>query len=183
MGLFVLFEGVEGCGKSTQARALKRRLSDLGFPVVAVKEPGDTDVGRVVRKLLKHRLEIKLNPLTELFLFAVARSQLVAEVIRPALEAGHIVVCDRYTESTLAYQGYGRGLDLESIATTNRIATGGVRPDLIVLPDLDVETGLVRKGSKTTDDRFEREEISFHQRVRQGYLEIAATEPERWLVV
>ena len=183
MGLFILFEGVEGCGKSTQVRALQRRLSKLGVPVLTVKEPGSTSIGRVARKLLKHRLEIEINPVTELLLFAVARSQLVTEIIRPALERDQIVICDRYSESTLAYQGYGRGVDLETIHTINTIATGGLRPDLIILPDIDVHEGLKRKGAKQTNDRFEREEISFHQRVRQGYLEMARAEPNRWLVL
>jgi len=182
MGLFVLFEGVEGSGKSTQARALNRRLSKLGLPVILVEEPGGTAVGRVVRKLLKHRLEIELSPLTELFLFAVARTQLVSEVIRPALDQGHIVICDRYTESTVAYQGYGRGLDLETIRSINNIATGGLRPDIIFLLDLEAQDGLSRKGSAVIKDRFEQEAISFHRRVRQGYLDMANADPDHWLV-
>ena len=183
MSLFVLFEGVEGSGKSTQARALKRRLSGLGIPVILVKEPGGTAVGRVVGRLLKHKLEIEINPLTELLLFAASRAQLVTEVIRPALDQNHIVICDRYAESTLAYQGYGRGLDLKTIEVINNIASGGLRPDLIVLLDLEVKEGLRRKGATAMNDRFEREEISFHQRVRQGYLEMANADPEQWLVV
>jgi dTMP kinase len=183
MGLFILFEGIEGSGKSTQARVLNRRLSRLGLPVTLVKEPGGTAVGRVVRKLLKHRLEIELDPLTELFLFAVARAQLVTEVIRPALDQGHIVICDRYTESTVAYQGYGRGLDLKIIRSINNIATGGLRPDIIFLLDLEVEDGLRRKGSGVTRDRFEQEEVAFHRRVRQGYLNMANADPDRWLVI
>ncbi|MBT4513020.1 MAG: dTMP kinase [Chloroflexi bacterium] len=183
MGLFILFEGVEGCGKSTQARALEKRLSKLGVPVIRVKEPGSTSIGRVARKLLKHRLEIEINPVTELLLFAVARSQLVAEIIRPALERDQIVICDRYSESTLAYQGYGRGVDLDTIHTINNIATGGLRPDLIILPDIDVHEGLKRKGAKQSTDRFEREEISFHHRVRQGYLDMSSAEPNRWLIL
>lgn len=148
-----------------------------------VKEPGGTAVGDVVRKLLKHRLEIELNPLTELFLFAVARAQLVAEVIRPALDQNRIVLCDRYTESTLAYQGYGRGLDLETIQSINSIATGGLRPDIIFLLDLDVKDGLQRKGAAITKDRFEQEEIPFHRRVRQGYVTMANADPDRWRVL
>ena len=183
MGSFILFEGVEGSGKSTQARALTRRLSSLGLPVLLVKEPGGTSIGRVVKRLSKHRLDIELNPLTELLLFAVSRAQLVEEVIRPALDRNHIVICDRYAESTLAYQGYGRGLDLKTIEVVNNIATGGLRPDLIVLLDLEVEKGLHRKRSAAKSDRFEREEISFHRRVRQGYLEMANANPAHWLVV
>ncbi len=183
MSLFITFEGIEGCGKSTQSKALKRRLSRRGFPVLLVKEPGSTAVGRVARRLLKHKLEIDLDPATELFLFEVARAQLVAEVIRPALKEDRIVICDRYGESTLAYQGYGRGLDLEMIRSINEVATGGLQPDLIILPDLDVGEGLRRKGAASDKDRFEREEISFHRRVREGYLEMAHADAERWLLI
>jgi dTMP kinase len=183
MGLFILFEGIEGSGKSTQARALNRRLSRLGLPVTLVKEPGGTAVGRVVRRLLKHRLEIELDPLTELFLFAVARAQLVADVIRPALDQDKIVICDRYAESTVAYQGYGRGLDLGIVRSINNIATEGLRPDIIFLLDLEVEDGLRRKGSGVTRDRFEQEEVAFHRRVRQGYLNMANADPDHWLVI
>jgi len=183
MSLFILFEGVEGSGKSTQAQTLKRHLVKLGLPVVLVKEPGSTAVGNASRKLLKHRLDIRIDPVTELLLFSAARSQLVAEVIRPALAKDQIVICDRYAESTLAYQGYGRGLDLNTIRTINEISSGGLRPDLIILPDIDVEEGLSRKGTAATNDRFERETISFHHRVRKGYLEMAKKEPDRWFVV
>jgi len=183
MSLFILFEGVEGSGKSTQAKALKRRFVKLGLPVVLVKEPGSTAVGSASRRLLKHRLDIRIDPVTELLLFNAARSQLIAEVIRPALDKDQIVICDRYAESTLAYQGYGRGLDPNTIRTINEIATGGLRPDLIILPDIDVEEGLSRKGTAATNDRFEREDISFHRRVRQGYLEMGREEPDRWFVI
>ena len=148
-----------------------------------VKEPGTTTVGQVARRLLKHKLEIELDPATELFLFEVARSQLVAEVIRPALQQNQIVICDRYGESTLAYQGYGRGVDLETIRSINEVATGGLHPDLIFLPDIDVNEGLRRKGVASAKDRFEREEISFHRRVRAGYLEMAHADSEQWLIV
>lgn len=183
MSLFISFEGVEGCGKSTQAEILNRRLSDSNLSVVMVKEPGGTPVGRVVEEVLKQRIDIPVSPVTELLLFAASRAQLVCEVIRPALDRKQIVVCDRHAESTLAYQGYGRGLDLKTIETVNMIATSGLRPDLIVLLDMDVQEGLRRKGSPVARDRFEEEEIPFHLRVRQGYLEMAITEPERWLVI
>ena len=158
-------------------------MYSLGFPVLLVKEPGSTAIGRVVEGLLKRRLNIEINPLSELFLFAVSRAQLVADVVRPALDQNHIVICDRYAGSTLAYQGYGRGLDLKIIGTINDIATGGLRPDLIVLLDLEVEEGLRRKGSTVINDRFEQEEIPFHHRVRQGYLEMANADPECWMVI
>ena len=183
MGLFITFEGIEGCGKSTQSKSLKRRLVRRGFPVLLVKEPGTTAVGRVARQLLKHKLEIELDPTTELLLFEVARAQLVAEIIRPALQKNQIVICDRYGESTLAYQGYGRGVNLETIQNINQVATAGLSPDIIILPDLDVKEGLQRKGSASINDRFEREEISFHQRVREGYLQMAQNNSERWLLI
>lgn len=181
--MFVLFEGVEGGGKTTQARRLYRHLRRHGVPVILVREPGGTAVGNAARKILKHKLDIEIDPITELLLFAASRAQLVSEVIRPALQEGQVVICDRYAESTLAYQGYGRGLDLETIRTINRIATGGLHPHLIVLLDLDPEHGLRRKGSHTANDRFEREEIEFHRRVRRGYLEMAGAEPGRWMVI
>jgi len=183
VGLFVLFEGVEGSGKSTQARALRRRLSGSGFPVLLVKEPGGTAIGDKVGRLLKHGLEIGIHSLTELLLFNASRAQLVAEVIRPALDQNYIVISDRYTESTLAYQGYGRGLDIETIKRINNVATGELRPDIIVLLDMEVEEGLRRKGRAAARDRFEREEIAFHRRVRQGYLEMANADPEHWLLI
>jgi len=183
MGLFITFEGIEGCGKSTQSKALKNRFLRRGIPVLLVKEPGSTAVGKVARQLLKHKLEIKLDPTTELFLFEVARAQLVSEVIHPALEKGINVICDRYGDSTLAYQGYGRGIDLDTIRHLNQIATGGLLPDLKILPDLDVIEGLKRKGKASAHDRFEREQTSFHQRVRVGYLEMTKNDPETWIVI
>ncbi len=151
--------------------------------MTAVAEPGSTAVGSAVRKLLKHRLEIDLYPITELFLFAVARAQLVAEIIRPALTQGHVVICDRYAYSTVAYQGYGRGLGLETIRSINDIATDGLHPDIVFLLDLKVEDGLDRKGTAVNKDRFEQEDVSFHRRVREGYLEIAKADPARWTVL
>lgn len=183
MSLFITFEGIEGSGKSTQSRALKKRFVRRGIPVLLVKEPGSTAVGKVTRRLLKHKLEIALDATTELFLFEVARAQLVSEIIRPSLEQGINVICDRYGDSTLAYQGYGRGLDLETIRQLNQIATGGLTPDLTILPDLDVEEGLKRKGKSSAQDRFEREKVSFHKKVREGYLEMARVLPEKWLIV
>lgn len=183
MAPFILFEGIEGSGKTTQARRLAGRLRRRGVPVVLVREPGSTVVGNATRRLLKHRLDVHPAPLTEVFLFAAARAQLVSEVIRPALESGRTVICDRYGESTLAYQGYGRGIAPDLIRTINGIATNQLRPDLIVLLDLKAEAGLRRKGASVDADRFEREDLDFHRRVRQGYLEMARQEPERWLVI
>lgn len=178
MSLFITFEGGEGSGKSTQARALHRHLLSMHIPAILTHEPGGTPVGKDVRSWLKFKG--KIVPSSELLFFTASRAQLVAEVIRPALKGESVVICDRYADSTIAYQGYGRGLALDLIEAANNIATGGLRPDLIVLLDLPVEQGLSRKRLK---DRFEREEITFHQRVRQGYLEMARKEPQRWLVV
>jgi len=179
LSLFIAFEGGEGSGKSTQARALYRRLSKQGLPAVLTHEPGGTALGNNMRRWLKWAKEI--SSLTEFLLFASSRAQLVAEVIGPALEKGAIVICDRYADSTTAYQGYGRGLDLGLIKTINNAATGGLRPNLVILLDTEAEKGLQRKRSKK--DRFEREELSFHQRVREGYLKMARNDPQRWLVV
>jgi dTMP kinase len=167
-------------GKSTQAKALFRKISRSGFPALLTKEPGGTTLGRALAKQLKQG-EMLISPFCELFLFAASRAQLTSEVIRPALEREEIVISDRFSDSTVAYQGYGRGLDLSLIEIVNNAATQGLRPDLIVLLDAEVEKGLGRKQFKK--DRFEREEIAFHQRVREGYLKMAAQEPERWFVV
>jgi len=180
--LFIVFEGGEGCGKSTQTRALYRRLSRDGFGAVLTREPGGTRLGERVRRYLKKTGETRISPLAELFLIATARAQLVREIIRPELEKGKTVICDRFTPSTLAYQGYGRGLDTDAIRHVNDIATDGMSPDLIVLLDIPVEAGLSRKKSKDRD-RFESESLSFHARVRRGYLDLAQADPGRWLVV
>ena len=182
MALFIVFEGGEGCGKSTQTRALLRRLSKDGFRAVLTREPGGTRLGERVRRFLKQTGETRISPLAELFLIATARAQLVSEIIRPELEKGKMVICDRFTPSTLAYQGYGRGLNTDSLREVNDIATDGMSPDLIVLLDIPIEDGLGRKKSKERD-RFESESLAFHARVRRGYLDMAKADPERWLVV
>ena len=182
MALFIVFEGGEGCGKSTQTRALYRRLSKDGFRAVLTREPGGTRLGERVRRYLKQTGETRISPLAELFLIATARAQLVSEIIRPELEKGKMVICDRFTPSTLAYQGYGRGLNTDALREVNDIATDGMSPDLIVLLDIPIEDGLGRKKSKERD-RFESESLAFHARVRRGYLDMAKADPERWLVV
>lgn len=178
MSLFITFEGGEGSGKSTQAGVLYRRLLKMGIPALLTHEPGGTPLGKQLRRWLKGEGEI--DPQTELLLFNASRAQLVSRVIRPALEKGTVVICDRFADSTTVYQGYGRGLDFALIEAVNNIATQGLRPDLTVLLDVTVEQGLDRKSLR---DRFEREEAAFHQRVRQGYLEMAKREPGRWLVI
>lgn len=182
MASFIVFEGGEGCGKSTQTRALYRRLSKDGFRAVLTREPGGTRLGERVRRHLKRTGETRISPLAELFLIATARAQLVSEVIRPELEKGKTVICDRFTPSTLAYQGYGRGLNTDALREVNDIATDGMSPDLIVLLDIPIEDGLGRKKSKERD-RFESESLAFHARVRRGYLDMAKADPGRWLVV
>jgi dTMP kinase len=177
--LFIVFEGGEGSGKSTQAKALEKQLRKLGYPVMHTHEPGGTLLGDKLRRWLKWGRGLTIK--TELLLFLASRSQLVSRVIRPALEEGYIVICDRFEPSTFAYQGYGRGMDLGLLATLNGLVTDGLKPDLIVLLDLQAEEGLARKKIKL--DCFEREESDFHQKVREGYLQMAAAEPERWMVV
>ena len=182
MSLFITFEGGEGCGKSVQAKALYRRLSQLAIPVLLTHEPGGTPLGKRLSHQLKWVDSMDIPPLTELLLFNASRAQLVTEVLRPNLENSINVICDRYADSTTAYQGYGRGLDLQMVKAVNKAATQGLEPNLTVLLDMPVEAGLARKRGKRRD-RFEQEEIAFHQRVREGYLKLATNDPERWLVI
>jgi dTMP kinase len=176
---FIVFEGGEGCGKSTQAKALEGQLRRLGFKAVLTHEPGGTLLGNKLRRWLKWGRGVTTQ--TELFLFLASRSQLVTKVIRPALERGEVVICDRFDASTFAYQGYGRGMDLAFLETINSFVTDGLSPDLVILLDLDVEKGLKRKRMRL--DCFEREEFAFHHRVRDAYLKLAAADPERWMVI
>ncbi len=176
---FIVFEGGEGCGKTTQAKALSNKLRKLGLPVVFTHEPGGTLLGNRLRRWLKWGRGVTIQ--TELYLFLASRSQLLHKVIRPALEKNYIVICDRFDPSTFAYQGYGRGMDLDFISIVNSFVTDGLSPGLIVLLDISVEEGLARKQMQL--DVFEREEFLFHQRVRDGYLKMAAADPERWMVV
>jgi len=181
LGLFITFEGGEGCGKSTQSRLLLKKLEQQNIPVVLTHEPGGTALGNELRKTLKRKRDSFISPQAELFLVAASRAQLVAEVIRPALQEGKVVICDRFTHSTMVYQGYGRGLDFTAIKMVNNMATRNLNPDLIILLDISPEQGLARKQS--LKDRFELEDLSFHRRVREGYVNMAAAEPDRWLVI
>jgi len=180
MSLFITFEGGEGCGKSVQTRALYKKLSQLAIPAVLTHEPGGTPLNKKIRDLLKRADDISISPLAELLLFNASRTQLIDEVIRPELEKGKVVICDRYTDSTIAYQSYGRGLDMETVRAVNDIATQGLKPDLTILLDISAQEGLARKKKR---DRFEQEDIAFHQRVREGYLQLAKEEPQRWLAI
>ena len=181
MSLFITFEGGEGCGKSTQARALSRKLRRHNIPVVLTHEPGGTVLGNRINRELKRKRDEPISPEAELLLFTASRAQLTAAVIRPALQGGKTVICDRFGDSTLAYQGYGRELGLSTAEMVNNLATQGLKPDLIILLDLPPEQGLARK--RNLKDRFELEDLSFHRRVREGYLKLAAADPDRWLVV
>ena len=181
MSLFIAFEGGEGCGKSTQTRLLLRRLERQGIPAILTHEPGGTALGNEIRRLLKKERGLPISSLAELFLFAASRVQLVDELIRPALEADKVVICDRFTYSTLVYQGYGRGLNLAAVDTINNMATGNLEPYLTILLDMPSEHGLERRRS--SKDRFELEDLSFHHRVRDGYLKIASAERDRWLLI
>jgi dTMP kinase len=179
-GLFITLEGGEGSGKSTLAGALASWLEERGYEVCLTREPGGTELGRLaVQQLLEG--DRSPAPLAELLLFAADRAQHVHEVIAPALAAGKIVVCDRFADSTLAYQGFGRGLDIGLIRRLNDEATGGLKPDLTLLLDLSPEAGLTREGAQL--DVTGREPVEFHQRVREGFLALARQEPKRFVVI
>ena len=181
MSLFIVFEGGEGCGKSSQTRILWRRLLRQNIPAILTHEPGGTALGNKLRRMLKRKEGLPISPEAELLLFAASRAQLVTEVIHPALQQGKIVICDRFSYSTLVYQGHGRGLKLPDIEMINNLAAQNLKPDVVILLDLLPEQGLARKSD--LGDRFELEKLSFHHRVREGYLKVAAFDPDRWLVV
>ena len=184
-GLFLSFEGGEGSGKSHQARRLADELTNAGRDVVLTREPGGTAAGERIREIVLHAKEIALGPEAQVLLYSTARAQNVREVIEPALNAGKIVIADRFYDSTLAYQGYGHGVPLEQIRAVTRLAVEGLVPDRTFLLDIPVETGLGRSGwrQRAQWDRFEVLEREFHERVRLGYLELARTEPGRYLVL
>jgi dTMP kinase len=187
-GRFITFEGIDGCGKTTQLRLLASALRNQGRAVTETVEPGGTEIGRQIRRILLDPANTAIHARTELLLYFASRAQNVEEVIRPALEAGQVVLCDRFTDSTLVYQGAGRGLDRESVLTLDRIACRGLRPSLTVLIDIDSETSLSRarrrneKGSGA-ESRIDDESMAFHERVRAGYMTLAAAEPERIVVI
>jgi len=183
LGFFITFEGIEGCGKSTQLELLKAHLERKGRAVLSVREPGGTLLGERVRSVLLNGTEERIDPWAELFLYEACRAQLVARVIRPALAEGKVVLCDRFFDSTLAYQGFGRGLDAGKIEGLNALATGGLVPDLTFLVDCAADVGLKRAWARINasagarEDRFEKEELAFHRRVREGFLAIAGAAP------
>jgi dTMP kinase len=190
-GKLITFEGIDGCGKSTQMRLLGQYLTERGVAVVSTREPGGTELGRKVRSALLDGGAGSVEPLAELLLYAADRAQHVRRVILPALSIGKVVLSDRFYDATTVYQGYARGFDLELVNQLNELATGGLKPDLTLLFDLDVETGLkrtMRRGDGTgvtaaRPDRLDQEPMEFHERVRQAYLDIAAREPERFRVI
>ena len=179
MGLFVTIEGIEGSGKTTLARALGRELESRGFQVVVTVEPGGDRVGESIRTLVLDSSN-DISGRAELLLFEAARAQHVDKVIRPALERGAVVICDRFADSSTAYQGYARGIDLDTVRTLNDYATGGLAPDLTILLDLPAQKGLERQE---TTDRFSAETVAFHEAVRNAYLSLAAEEPGRFVVI
>ena len=188
--MFVTFEGIEGSGKSTALRGLAATLVAQGRGVVQTQEPGGCALGTTLRAVLLDARTQNLSERAELYLFLADRAQHVHEVVRPALEAGNVVLCDRFCDSTFAYQGYGRGLDLAMLRQLNEQATGGLVPDLTLLFDLPVETGLARARSRNAacgkaqnEGRFEAEKLAFHQRVREGFLALAAAEPQRFRII
>ena len=187
-GRFITFEGIDGCGKTTQFRLLAQWLREHGHDVVETVEPGGTSIGRQIRKILLDPASADLEPRAELLLYFASRAQNVDEVIRPALEAGRIVLCDRFTDSTLVYQGCGRGLDTEVVRELDRIACRGLKPDVTFLIDIDLETSLARAKRRNervgpSESRIDEEDAAFHERVRQGYLALAKAEADRILVI
>lgn len=185
MSLFVSFEGAEGCGKSTQVRLLGEWLRDEGYDVLTTREPGGTRIGDQVRRILLEPAHTEMDARAEILLFSAARAQIVNQVIRPHLTAGGVVLCDRFADSTLAYQGYGHRLDLETLRIITRFATGDLWPQVTFYLDLPVEEGLRRKagGNLAEWNRMERKQLEYHQRVALGYRELAQAEPARWVIL
>ncbi|MTJ13229.1 dTMP kinase [Anabaena sp. UHCC 0187] len=181
-GKFIVFEGVEGCGKTTQMQLCSQWLESLNISVVLTREPGGTELGKDLRALLLEKSPNRpIGEVTELLLYAADRAQHIEEELKPNLATGKFILCDRYIDSTIAYQGYGRGLNMSIINQLNQIATGGLASDLTIWLDVDVEVGLSRKRGQAKLDRIEQETIAFHRRVQQGYTELAASNPSRIL--
>ncbi len=188
-GIFITFEGVEGSGKTTQIELLEKALEAKGLQVIKTQEPGGTKIGAMIRKILLDARNKEIDPMTELMLYSASRAQHIKEVITPAVKEGKIVLCDRFSDATVAYQGYGRGLDLEGIRKLDLLLTGGMKPSITIILDLDPEKGLLRakkrieKNRSLKEWRIEQEGLSFHKRVRQGYLKLAEEEPDRIKVI
>ncbi len=188
-GIFITFEGVEGSGKSTQIELLAKALKTKGLKVVKTQEPGGTKIGVMIRKVLLDPKNKEIDPMTELMLYGASRAQHIKEVILPAIKEGNVVLCDRFSDATVAYQGYGRGLSIEEIRKLDRLLTGGMKPSLTIILDIDPEKGLLRakrrieENNSLKEGRIEQEGFSFHKRVRDGYLKLASEEPDRLKVV
>jgi dTMP kinase len=182
-GLFITFEGIEGTGKTTQIGMLAEELRSAGRQVVSLREPGGTSLGNVIRGLLLGQEGPKFGDLTEAYLFATSRAELVQRVVLPALAEGKMVLCDRFVDSSVVYQGMARGLGRERVLAINDAAVQGCWPDLTVVLDLPADEGLARVRSRSLFDRIENEEIGFHQKVRDGFLELAEAQPRRYAVV
>lgn len=182
-GLFITFEGVEGCGKSTQVERLRAWLEAQGHTVLVTREPGGVPIAEAIRSVLLHPDHHTMTPVTEILLYEAARAQLVHERIRPALEAGQTVLCDRFADSTTAYQGVGRNLPPEEVVRLHALATQGIWPELTFVLDLPVEEGLRRARNRGRFDRMEQQTIAFHERVREGFLAIAQNDPDRVKII
>jgi dTMP kinase len=183
LSLFITFEGPDGGGKTTQAHLLVDHLNALGHEVLLTREPGGTAIGEQIRRVLTDLANTPMHPRTEILLFSASRAQLVHEVIRPHLQSGGMVVSDRFFDATLAYQGYGHRLDLAALRSITSFATGGLVPDLTFLLDLPAEEGLMRRKKHGDWNRLDAYNLEFHTRVRQGYLELAAADPSRWIIL
>ncbi|MBN1847913.1 MAG: dTMP kinase [Deltaproteobacteria bacterium] len=187
--MFITFEGIEGCGKTTQIKRLENGLRRKNIPLMRTLEPGGTTIGHTIRRILLDSNHKNLSPLAELILYEADRAQHVEEVIKPALDKGQWVLCDRFCDATVAYQGFARGMDMVLIRTLNDAVTRGIRPDLTFLLDCPVEIGLERARTRNRDhaqkgqDRFEQERLAFHRVVRRGYLELASKEDKRFVII
>ena len=182
--MFITLEGPEGSGKSSQIGLLADFLTQQGYVVMTTREPGGTPIGDQIRHVLHDVANTAMSSTAELLLYSASRAQLVDELVRPALAKGQVVLCDRYADSTLAYQGYGRNLNLADLQIITKIATGGLKPDLTLLLDIDVDRGLARRRDDGEEmNRLDLEVVSFHQRVRDGYHRLALEDPDRWVIV
>lgn len=182
-GFFIVFEGVEGAGKSVQAGLLASHLREQGHPVLVTREPGGTRIGEQIRAITHNQKNVDLDARAEAYLMAASRSQHVTEIIEPALEEGKVVVCDRFVDSSIAYQGYGRGLGADTIRDLNHLAVNGAVPDLTILLNVPVEVGLARREGSVKKDRMDLQQKDFYQRVHQGYLELAKSAPAQYVVI
>jgi dTMP kinase len=181
--MFITLEGPDGSGKTSQMAGLAEFLKGQGYDLIATREPGGTEIGDQIRKVLFNLDNKAMNPRTEILLFQSSRAQIVEEVIRPALSAGKVVLCDRYADSTFAYQGYGHGVEMNTLREIVQFATGGLKPDLTLFLDVEASEGLKRRNKGGDWNRLDDYSLDFHRRVRAGYAEMIAAEPERWVVI